>query len=62
MDFFFFFFTAIVCEPYLEQRPVELRRGPSGAGREASLKRLRNGGQWEFPWKLVARSTRNGTI
>ena len=29
-----FFFTVIVCKPYLEQRPVELRRGLPGPGAE----------------------------
>ena len=54
----FFFALSLCASPYLEQRPVELRRGPSGAGREGLLKRLRNPTQQRtmgclFPWKLV---------
>lgn len=50
-----FFFTVIVCQPYLEQRPVELRRGLPGpdAERFSSAYATADNG---FPWKLVART------
>src|SRR5260221_4662906 len=64
-----FSFTVIVCEPYLEQRPVSYSCGGAlpGQGRTRSVSqaptlrlRLRNEGQWVFPWKLVAH-TRSST-